>query len=93
MSAPLPVSVSPNPFNPATTISVTVPKRTHVTLSIYDITGRRVNTLVDRTMERGLERIVWNGRDANGNPVSSGVYFYRVETGGAVTVGKMLLLK
>lgn len=91
--ARLSVSVSPNPFNPATTISFTVPQSSHVTLSIYDIAGRRVNTLVDEAMERGLERVVWNGRDSYGNPVSSGVYFYRVKAGEAVAIGKILLLK
>jgi hypothetical protein len=89
----LSVSASPNPFNPATTISFTVPQSSHVTLSIYDIAGRRINTLVERTMERGLERVVWYGRDTHGNPVSSGVYFYRVKAGDAVAIGKILLLK
>ncbi|UCG52428.1 MAG: T9SS type A sorting domain-containing protein [Candidatus Latescibacterota bacterium] len=91
--ASLSVSVSPNPFNPTTTISFTVPQSSHVTLSIYDIAGRRIKTLVDRTMERGLKRAVWDGRDTYGNPVSSGVYFYRVKGGGAVAIGKILLLK
>jgi hypothetical protein len=90
---PLAVSVSPNPFNPTTTISITVPQRSHVTLSIYDVAGRRVNTLVDRTIERGVERIVWHGRDTSGNPVGTGVYFYRVRAGGIVSAGKLLLLK
>jgi hypothetical protein len=89
----LSVSVSPNPFNPTTAISFTVPRRSHVTLSIYDITGRRVTTLVDQAMESGLERVVWNGTDARGNPASSGVYFYRLEAGEAVATGRMLLLK
>jgi hypothetical protein len=89
----LSVSASPNPFNPTTTISFHVPQSSHVTLSIYDIAGHRINTLVNRTMEQGLERVVWDGRDAYGNPVGSGVYFYRVKACGAVTVGKMLLLK
>jgi hypothetical protein len=91
--ASLSVSVSPNPFNPATTITFTVPRRSHVTLSIYDINGRRVDTLVDRMMERGLERAVWNGRDTRGSQVSSGVYFYRVKASDAVSIGKILLLK
>ena len=64
-----------------------------MTLAIYDITGRRVTTLVDRAMESGLERVVWNGTDARGNPTSSGVYLYRIEAGEAVAIGKMLLLK
>jgi hypothetical protein len=91
--ASISVSVSPNPFNPTTTITFTIPQSSHVTLSIYDIAGRRVNTLVDRMMERGSDRVVWNGRDAYGNPVSSGFYFYRVKAGDAVAIGKILLIK
>jgi flagellar hook assembly protein FlgD len=64
-----------------------------VTLSIYDIAGHRISTLVDQTMERGLARIVWDGRDTYGNPVGSGVYFYRITTDEAVAAGKLLLLK
>jgi hypothetical protein len=91
--ASLSVSVSPNPFNPTTTITFAIPQSSHLTLSIYDIAGRRVNTLVDRMMERGSDRVVWNGRDAYGKPVSSGIYFYRVKAGDAVAIGKMLLIK
>jgi hypothetical protein len=89
----LSVSVSPNPFNPTTTISFSVSQTSQVTVTVYDITGRRVTTLVDRAMSAGLQQVVWNGRDATGGPVGSGMYFYRVTAGGETAVGKLLLLK
>lgn len=78
----------PNPFNPSTLISYNLPKTALVTLKIYDILGREVSTLVNRTESAGSYKVEFNaGR------VSSGVYFYRLSAGGFVQIKKMLLLK
>ena len=83
----------PNPFNPTTTIHFDLPARTDVRLSVYEISGRRVATLASGSMEAGSHQIVWTGRDDHGRPVSSGVYFYRLEAGEKALTKKMVLLK
>jgi len=82
------VAVSPNPANPATTISYTIAKSARVTLAIYSVTGQKVATLVDRTMPAGRHSVVFDG-----SSLASGVYFYRLETPGFAKTGKMLLVK
>jgi hypothetical protein len=84
---------APNPFNPVTEIAFSVPRETDVELSIYDVTGRRVATLVDGTLESGVHRAVWNGRSDMGEQAASGVYFYRLTAGGEMVSRKMVLLK
>lgn len=83
----------PNPFNPVTTISFTVPSRSHVTLSIYSPSGQLVRTLIDGTLPAGTRDEIWDGTNDSGSPVSSGVYFYRLEAGKAVMSKKMVLLR
>lgn len=83
----------PNPFNPTTTISFSVPKQEYVVLVIYDMLGKEVNRLVDGQMSAGTFRTTWNGDTKNGQKVSSGVYFYRLQAGAFNAVKKMLLLK
>jgi hypothetical protein len=84
----------PNPFNPRTTVRFTVPFAGPVTVAIYDARGARVATLVDRTeREAGAYRVEWSGRSDNGNAVSSGIYFARIEHAGAIRSKKMVMLK
>jgi hypothetical protein len=83
----------PNPFNPATVISFTIPENALVELSIFDLQGRHVVTLVDGLVFEGLREVAWDGRDARGNPVSSGVYFYRLRADKQVLTKKMTLLR
>jgi hypothetical protein len=86
----------PNPFNPSTSIQYTVDSRqisTPITLSIYNIKGQLVKTLVDGEMEPGSYQVEWDGRDDRGKEVSSGMYFYRFAAGEYVATKKMLLLK
>jgi len=83
----------PNPFNPKTSIMFDLPTPGPVELSVYDVKGRLVTTLVDGDMLAGSHEVVWQGRDAAGAPVSSGVYFARVIAGGDAVSKKMLLLK
>ncbi|UCC78595.1 MAG: T9SS type A sorting domain-containing protein [Candidatus Zixiibacteriota bacterium] len=83
----------PNPFNPQTTMSFGLPQKSTVALDIYDLLGRKVTRLVDGDMEAGQHVITWNGKDSNGNSVSSGIYFYRLITDYGVKQAKMTLLK
>lgn len=83
----------PNPFNPSTNITFTLPGETQASLSIYNIEGRLVKTLVNGLIGGGLRTVTWDGTDANGNPVSTGVYLYRLRAGGNVMTKKMILLK
>jgi hypothetical protein len=83
----------PNPFNPSTSIDFYLPRDAQVTLSIFDVSGQLVRTLVDQTTRFGHHSAVWNGMDANGNQVSSGVYFYRLQTGKRVITKKMVVVK
>ena len=83
----------PNPFNPTTTISFSLLEKTHAVLSIYDVAGRLVTTLVDDELDEGLQEGTWDGKDANGSAVGSGVYFCRLTAGNKTLTKKMILLK
>ncbi len=83
----------PNPFNPATTIAYELPRRAHVTLSVYNILGRKLRTLVNVDQTAGRHVAYWDGRDAYGRAAASGIYFYRLEAGYFVQTRKMVLLK
>jgi hypothetical protein len=83
----------PNPFNPTTTIGFTLDRNTPVTLSIYDVSGKLVRTLVEEQLPVGQYQRSWHGRDNNGQPVATGVYFYRLVAGERTETRKMVLLK
>jgi hypothetical protein len=83
----------PNPFNPQTTLSFALPVASHVKLTIYDVSGRLVATLLDEDRGPGVWDVVWEGRDDRAQRVSSGVYFYRIEAGDFVETKRMVLLK
>ncbi|MBD3179444.1 MAG: T9SS type A sorting domain-containing protein [Candidatus Latescibacteria bacterium] len=83
----------PNPFNPSTTIRYSIPEREHVVLDIFDVSGRRVARLVDGVQSTGYHTRKWNGQNAGGDRVSSGVYFYRLVTGKESMTRKMILLR
>lgn len=83
----------PNPFNPSTTISFNVPKDAKVKLSIYNIKGQKVKTLLNESMTSGKHTVMWDGKNSFGKQVSSGVYFARVEQSGKSAIRKMLLMK
>ena len=83
----------PNPFNPVTTIEYSVSTRSYVAIEIYNILGRKVTTLVNKSKPAGYYEVNWNGNDSNGKPVSTGIYFYRFQAGDFVDTKKMLLLK
>ncbi len=83
----------PNPFNPSTTISFTLPEKSRVNLSVFNIEGKLMHVLLNGSLDRGYQRIKWDGCGAGGNPVSSGVYFYRLQAGGKVLTRKMVLVR
>jgi len=83
----------PNPFNPETTISFDMPKAGNVNLGVYNTKGQLVKTLVNGNLGNGRQSYVWNGTDEQGQPVSSGLYFYRLSANGQVETKKMMLMK
>jgi len=85
---------APNPFNPATTIRYSIGRDgARVRLAVYDVSGRLVTVLADGAAEAGNHAARWDGRDAQGRPVSSGVYFCRLTVDGWTDAEKMTLLK
>jgi hypothetical protein len=83
----------PNPFNPSTTIAYTIEETSNVVVGIYDAAGTLVTRLVQGQQTAGRHEVTWNGVDASGHAVGSGVYFYRLETNGGAGTRKMVLLK
>jgi hypothetical protein len=83
----------PNPFNPRTAIRFSVASRGPVELSIYDVGGRLVKTLVDKPMDVGLHTVVWDGTDNKGHRIGSGIYWSQLEVGDYLSNKKMVLLK
>ena len=83
----------PNPFNPTTTISFTLDEPAQTFVTIYNLLGQRVTTLIDVNLPAGEKAIVWNGTDENGREVSSGVYFYLIQSGKHTESKKMTLLR
>ena len=84
---------APNPFNPTTTIEYDLPTSGHVRLDVYTAAGSLVVTVQDGFQEAGRRQAVWNGRDATGNAMPSGVYFARLVAGEDTAVHRMVLLK
>ncbi|MCH8068374.1 MAG: T9SS type A sorting domain-containing protein [Candidatus Marinimicrobia bacterium] len=70
-----------------------IPEQVRVTITVYDILGRKVKTLMDKRLEPGYHEIVWNSKDNLGNNVSSGMYLYAIQSGDFVAVKKMVLLR
>ena len=83
----------PNPFNPQTTIRFSLKDAGHVKLNIYNMKGQLVKSLVNAPLSSGNHQMVWNGRDDKGNPVSSGIYLYRMSSGTYQATQKMMLMK
>jgi len=83
----------PNPFNPSTVIEYSIPRRSQVEITLYNLLGQKVKTLVDKAEPAGNYSAYWNGTDYSGKPVASGVYLYRLKAGDFVETRKMILLK
>ncbi len=83
----------PNPFNPVTAIDFSIPKAGVVELAVFNILGERVTTLASGQFAAGDHQVIWNGCDASGTEVASGVYLYRLETDSHSAVRKMVLMR
>lgn len=83
----------PNPFNPLTKIEFYIPTACHVKLEIFDILGRKVRTLFEGRLGAGVRSVLWDGNDAEGHEVTSGIYFYKLQANHYTQVKKMVLLK
>ncbi|MCC7429814.1 carboxypeptidase regulatory-like domain-containing protein [bacterium] len=83
----------PNPFNPTTKIEFAIPEFSNVKISVYNVLGQLVKTLINQNLEKGSYKTSWNGTNESGKSVSSGIYFYRLEAGNFNQTKKMLFLK
>jgi len=83
----------PNPFNPTTTISFSIPYDTNVFITVYNIKGQKIRKILEGNFEKGNHSVIWDGTDSNNKAVSSGIYFYKLETNNDALMKKMLLLK
>ena len=83
----------PNPFNPVTTLRYDLPENSLVNITIYDMLGRQVKTLINQTQEAGYKSIIWDATNDYGNPVSAGIYLYQIQAGEYISTKKMVLLK
>jgi len=83
----------PNPFNPVTTLNYGLPEQSMVVMTVYDLMGREVTTLVNQVQKAGYHTIRWNGTDQSGQVVSAGLYIYQITAGDYSVARKMILLK
>ena len=83
----------PNPFNPVTTLHYDLSENSDVKITIYDMLGREVKTLINKTQDAGSRSVIWNATDDYGKPVSAGIYLYQIQAGEYISTKKMVLLK
>jgi hypothetical protein len=83
----------PNPFNPVTTLKYNILENGLVNITIYDILGNVVNNLINANQSSGYKSVQWNATNNQGEPVSAGVYLYKIQAGDFVDTKKMILLK
>ncbi|MCK9559262.1 MAG: S8 family serine peptidase [Candidatus Marinimicrobia bacterium] len=83
----------PNPFNPSTTIRYALPERSKVRLTIYNMLGKEVRTLVNTVEDAGYKSIIWDGLDQRGQLISTGVYIYKIQAGDFTQTRKMVFMK
>ena len=86
-------AAAPNPFTPRTTIRYELPEAAPVQLSVHDVSGRLVRTLVDTQQKAGDHTVVWDGRDDSGGVLASGVYFVRLESSGETESRRVVLIR
>ena len=83
----------PNPFNPSTNITITLPENEYVKLVVHDLVGNEVKVLIDDFIGAGQKRIVYDGTNNGGNEISGGIYFYTLSFKGQRVTKKMVFLK
>jgi hypothetical protein len=87
------VGAHPNPCNPRTTVTYSIPRSGFVEIHVHDTRGRTVHTLVSESKMQGEHRVTWTGRDTNGKVAAPGIYFLRLKFGEQILTGKLVLLK
>jgi hypothetical protein len=93
ISTPFEINSYPNPFNPSTVIEFSLPEPTTVTLAVYNILGQIVSNIDLGQMAAGSHSITWDGVTDQGESVSTGIYFYRIQAGDYSESRKMMILK
>ena len=83
----------PNPFNPVTTLHYDLPENGLVNITIYDMLGRKVRTILNQQQDPGYKSLIWNATNDYGKPVSAGIYLYQIQAGEYISTKKMVLLK
>ncbi len=83
----------PNPFNPTTSIKFGLPTKSHVSITVYNLLGQEITSLVNEELSAGTHTTEWNGRDKSNTEVASGIYFYKLIAGDFVDTKKMMLVK
>lgn len=83
----------PNPFNPSTTIGYQTPRDGQVTLTVYNVLGQEIRTLVDAHQAAGSYTVMWDSKDAGGRDLTSGIYFYTLKAGDYTETRKMVLMR
>ena len=83
----------PNPFNPVTTLRYDLPENAMINITIYDMLGRQVKTLINQTQDAGYRSVIWDSTNDYGKPVSAGIYLYQIQAGEYMQTKKMVLLK
>ncbi len=83
----------PNPFNPTTTIEYTIPVKSDVEISIYNLLGQKVKTIVNGEESAGEHNVSWDGTDFSDSRVASGIYLYRIVAGDNTQTKKMMFIK
>ena len=83
----------PNPFNPSTVIQYDIPELSQISLTLYDLSGREINQLVEEIQPPGLKTVVWDGKDFMGNRMGAGIYIYQLKSGNYVESKKMIFVK
>ena len=89
----LQIAAAPNPFNPVSHVWVSLPRKSAVSLTVYSIEGKLIKTLTHGDFRAGHHTFTWDARDNGGNPVSAGVYVYRLRAGNRVLNHKTILAK
>jgi len=84
---------SPNPANPVVRFSYSVPVRAAVNIAIFDVTGRMIKSLVNRTIEPGFQKVIWDAKNTNGQQMASGIYICRMQSKNFISQKKLILLK
>ena len=83
----------PNPFNPVTTLRYDLPENSLVNITVYNLLGKQIKTLINKTQDAGYKSITWDATNDYGKPVSAGIYLYRIQAGKYISTKKMVLLK